>query len=245
MSRSPASAEVAEGVWRLGTRWANFYLVTDGGEGLLVDSGYPGYFSQLQNVAPRLGMAVDGVRAVIVTHHHVDHAGAAEAVRSQAGATVFTGEGDAAIVQGEHPSHPPHGFWRESWRPSMIGYLLHSARVGGARYRPVKSVTTLDGERSLDLPGQPRVIPTRGHTTGHCSVLLQDRGVLFSGDAMVNFDYATGKRGVKLHRFNEDRERARASLERLEGIEVETILFGHGDPWMRGLDNAIELARES
>jgi class 3 adenylate cyclase/glyoxylase-like metal-dependent hydrolase (beta-lactamase superfamily II) len=237
--------EVAPRVYRLGTRWVNFYLVTDGDDAVLVDSGYPGYFSQLEHLVRGLGVVLEGIRAVIVTHHHVDHAGTAEAVRSQAGAAVFIGEGDAAIVQGEHPSHPPHGFWRESWRPSMIGYLLHSARVGGARYRAVKSVTTLDGERSLDVPGRLRVIPTPGHTAGHCSLLLEDRGVLFSGDAMVNFDYATGERGVKLHRFNEDRERARASLERLEGIDVETILFGHGDPWMRGLDNAIELAREA
>jgi glyoxylase-like metal-dependent hydrolase (beta-lactamase superfamily II) len=126
----------------------------------------------------------------------------------------------------------------------MIGYLLHSARVGGARYRDVKSVTTLDGERSFDLPGRPRVIPTPGHTAGHCSVLLEERGVLFSGDAMVNFDYATGERGVKLHRFNEDRDGAMASLERLEGFEPEVVLFGHGDPWTQGLDRAIGIIRE-
>jgi hypothetical protein len=32
--------EVADGVYRLATRWANFYLVVDGGEGLLVAAGY-------------------------------------------------------------------------------------------------------------------------------------------------------------------------------------------------------------
>ena len=41
--------EVAESVYRLGTRWANFYLVVDGGEGLLVDAGYRRYFKQLQS----------------------------------------------------------------------------------------------------------------------------------------------------------------------------------------------------
>jgi glyoxylase-like metal-dependent hydrolase (beta-lactamase superfamily II) len=235
---------VAQGVYRLGTRWVNFYFVADGDEALLVDSGYPGYFSELQSAAPRPGVALEGVRAVIVTHHHVDHAGTAEAARSQAGATVFIGTGDAAIVRGEHPSHPPQGFWRAAWRPSMIGYLLHSALAGGGRYRPVKSVTTLDAERALDLPGLPRVIPTPGHTAGHCSVLLEERGVLFSGDAMVNFDYATGASGVKLHRFNEDRDGAAASLQRLEGLDAETVLFGHGDPWTRGVNRATELARE-
>jgi glyoxylase-like metal-dependent hydrolase (beta-lactamase superfamily II) len=236
--------EVAPRVYRLGTRWVNFYLVTDGDDALLVDSGYPGYFSQLQHRARRLGVALEGIRAVIVTHHHVDHAGTAEAVRSQAGAAVFIGAGDGAIARGEHASHPPQGFWRAAWRPSMIAYLLHTARAGGARYRAVQSVTTIDTERTLDLPGRPRVVPTPGHTAGHCSVFLEDRGVLFSGDAMVNFDYAKGERGVKLHRFNEDREGARASLQRLEGIDAETLLFGHGDPWTRGVERAIELARE-
>ncbi|MGH2953345.1 MAG: hypothetical protein ACRDK9_04890 [Solirubrobacterales bacterium] len=42
VSSATSSLEVARGVHRLGTRWANFYPVVDGGEGLLIDSGYPG-----------------------------------------------------------------------------------------------------------------------------------------------------------------------------------------------------------
>lgn len=235
--------EVAQGVYRLGTRWANFYLVVDGDEGLLVDAGYPAYFKQLQRAAPALGVALEAINAVLVTHHHVDHAGTAEAVRSRADATVFVGEGDAATVRGERPSHPPSGFFRQIWRASMIRYLAHTVVVGGARYRPVSEVATLAEGGVLDLPGQPRVVATPGHTSGHYSVLIEERGVLFSGDAMVNFDYATGEAGLSLHRFNEDRARAVASLESLERLDAETVLFGHGDPWTRGLDRAIEIIR--
>jgi hypothetical protein len=39
--------EVAEGVYRLGTRWINFYLVAEGAQYTLVDSGYPGYWKYL------------------------------------------------------------------------------------------------------------------------------------------------------------------------------------------------------
>lgn len=127
----------------------------------------------------------------------------------------------------------------------MAGYLLHSARAGGARYRPVAELTTIDAERALDLPGRPRVIPTPGHTAGHCSVLLGDRGVLFSGDAMVNFDYASGKPGLSLHRFNEDRDGAIRTLDRLGGLEAEIVLFGHGDPWKDGVARATELVRQT
>ena len=237
--RSPIASEVAAGVHRLGTRWANFYLVVDGQAALLVDAGYPGYSDQLELTVQTLGVEP---AAVIVTHHHVDHAGTAEAARSRWGATVFAGGGDAAIVRGERSSHPPQGFWRNAWRPSMAAYLVHSARAGGGRYRPVVAVTTLGEEGQLDLPGRPWVIPTPGHTAGHCSVLLEESGVLFTGDALVNFDYASGNTGLGLHRFNEERDAALSALGTLARFDVETLLFGHGDPWTGGVRRAIEIA---
>ncbi|MGH3032160.1 MAG: MBL fold metallo-hydrolase [Gaiellaceae bacterium] len=236
--------EVAQGVYRLGSRWVNHCLVVDGPGAILVDAGYPGYLGQLEPAIAALGRRLEEIEAVLVTHHHVDHAGTAEAVRSRAGADVFVGAGDAPIVRGERPSHPPSGFYRQVWRPSMIAYLLHTVRAGGARYRSVSEVTTLQDDGRLDLPGGPRVVYTPGHTAGHCSVLLEERGVLLTGDAMVNFDYATGRRGLKLHRFNEDREGAMASLGRLDGLDAEIVLFGHGDPWPGGLGRALEIVRE-
>jgi glyoxylase-like metal-dependent hydrolase (beta-lactamase superfamily II) len=241
--RTPREARrITRGVYRLGSRWANFYLVVDGDEALLIDAGYPGYFKQLKQATTMLGFGLETIRAVLVTHHHVDHAGTAGAVRAHADAAVLVHENDAPKVRGERPSHPPSGFYRKAWRLSMIRYLAHTVRAGGAKYRPVPEVETLGEERVLDLPGRPRVVPTHGHTAGHCSVFLQDRGMLFAGDAMVNFDYATGKAGVKLHRFNEDRETARASLHALAAFDADTVLFGHGDPWTQGLDRAVEMA---
>lgn len=191
-------SEVAEGVYRLGTRWANFYLVVEGYECILVDAGYPQYFTQLRGTSQAIGVGLERFSAVIVTHHHVDHAGTAEAVRSRSGADVLVGVEDTPIVRGERPSHPPHGFWREAWRPSMFAYLLHSARTGGARCRPVAALNTLEENGPLALPGRPRIIRTPGHTASHSSVFLPERGVLLAGDAMVNFDYVSGKRGLKL-----------------------------------------------
>ena len=98
-------------------------------------------------------------------------------------------------------------------------------------------------DQTLDLPGRPRVIPTPGHTAGHHSVALEQRGVLFSGDAMASFDYVAGTRGVAQHRFNDDREIALVSLARLDPIDANVVLFGHGDPWTAGLPRALEIAR--
>jgi glyoxylase-like metal-dependent hydrolase (beta-lactamase superfamily II) len=234
-----STEEIAEGVHRLGSRWVNFYFVVDGDEAILVDAGYPRYLHQLEAPVGGLANPIHAIRAVIVTHHHVDHPGTAEALRSRSNANVFVHAGDRSKVEGDEPSHPPEGFYREAWRPSMIRYLAHTIAVGGARYRAVAETAPLT-EGPLDLPGRPEISETPGHTSGHCSVHLPDRGVLLTGDAMVNFDYAAGKAGMGLHRFNEDRERARASLDRFSGLEAETVLFGHGDAWTGGVKSAIE-----
>jgi glyoxylase-like metal-dependent hydrolase (beta-lactamase superfamily II) len=74
-------------------------------------------------------------------------------------------------------------------------------------------------------------------------VLVENRSVLLAGDAMVNFDYASGESGLRQHRFNEDRAQALASLTRLEELDAEIVLFGHGDPWSEGARRAVELVR--
>jgi glyoxylase-like metal-dependent hydrolase (beta-lactamase superfamily II) len=238
--------EVAEGVYRLGTRWINFYLVAEGGEFTMIDAGYPGYWKYLAAGIDALGATPDAIRAVIVTHHHADHVGIAERVRSIGGARVLAGEGDAWIVAGKYPSHASPGFYRRcSIRPSGLRFIAHSAVAGGARYRPVQSVESLNEEdATLHLPGRTRVIHTPGHTAGHYSVALPERGVLLSGDAFATLDYVTGKRRIGLHPLNDDREIALASLYRLSAVEAETLLPAHGDPWTGGLDRALQIVRE-
>jgi glyoxylase-like metal-dependent hydrolase (beta-lactamase superfamily II) len=238
------SREVAHGVYRLGTRWANFYLVTDGDESILVDAGYPRYWQQVEAAMSEVGQHVRNLSTVLVTHHHVDHVGTAQHLRSLSGARVLVHERDAPMVRGQRRSHVPPGFYRHSWRPSMARYLIHTVAAGGAQYRPVPEAEPWSADRTLDLPGRPGIIATPGHTAGHCSVALEERGVLFAGDAMVSFDYATGTHGVALHRFNEDRNAALTAIDRLDGVYAEIVLFGHGDPWTKGLPRAQQIVRD-
>lgn len=101
-----------------------------------------------------------------------------------------------------------------------------------------------DGDE-LDVPGRPRVLATPGHTEGHASLLLADRGVLFAGDALITADPLTGESGprVPADPLNLDTAQAHASLAQLERVDAGIVLPGHGEPWTQGASRAVERAR--
>jgi glyoxylase-like metal-dependent hydrolase (beta-lactamase superfamily II) len=69
---------------------------------------------------------------------------------------------------------------------------------------------------------------------------------LFAGDALATMDITTGRRGPRIGPgfINDDSEQALESLSKLEGLDVDTVLVGHGEPWTDGLDEAVRQARQ-
>src|SRR5207244_2486278 len=102
------------------------------------------------------------------------------------------------------------------------------------------------GLDALDAPGRPRIVATPGHTDGHCSVHFEQHGVLFTGDALCSRNPLTGRVGPQVMppAFNTSTQRALASLDRIAGLAVSHLLFGHGEPWTDGARSAVERARE-
>lgn len=94
---------------------------------------------------------------------------------------------------------------------------------------------------------RPRVIHTPGHTSGQCALLLSDRGVLLSGDALVTLDPYTGRRGPRLvaPAATADSDLALSSLDRLVDCGARIVLPGHGKPWRSGADAAVAAARRA
>ena len=166
--------EVADGVYRLGTQWVGWYLYAVDGAVTVVDCGYSGYFEQLPAALSELGWPLDAVAAVVLTHYHSDHVGSAERIRGESGATVFAPAGDAAGVQGGNVP-VPGGLVSSLWRPTMMRYVAHAVRNGGAKVTPVREVRTYGDREVLAVPGELVTVHTPGHTGGHCS-LLADTG---------------------------------------------------------------------
>ena len=172
--------QVAEGVHRLGSRLINYYLVEDGDALTLVDAGLPGLRPSLDSTLAALGRSLGDIQAVVLTHAHGDHVGIAEKVRSEAGVPVYVHRADETLARTRKQPK------RER---STLPYFRHGAAWGLIAHMAPQRLSAEDrggdptfGDRDvIDVPGHPVAIPTPGHTDGHVSFHLPDRGVLFAG----------------------------------------------------------------
>jgi glyoxylase-like metal-dependent hydrolase (beta-lactamase superfamily II) len=233
----------ALGVHRLGSEVVNFYLVERPDGLVLVDAGLPGHFGQLQETVTRLGRDLADIRAVLLTHAHPDHTGLAERLRAGAGAEIWVHQHDAPILADGPRSATRHAKPERSVlpyllrRPTAIRTPLHMARHGAFNAPKVQNVSTLTGEQPLQtVPGRPQPIGLPGHTLGSVAYLFADRGLLFTGDALVTHDGLTGHTGPGLvcRGFTHDSTAAAASLDRIAVLPHLLILPGHGDPFTDG-----------
>jgi len=239
--------QVAEGVHRLGPDLVNWYAVVDGGRVTLIDSGLTGDASQIVTDLAAIGIKFDQVEAVVLTHGHADHAGGAELVRTTAGAHVHVHRADTKLAGGRPPL-------KMAAKTPLLARHLSREFLGTMRYfighgilRPaaVKELTEFDDGAVLAVPGAPRVVHVPGHTAGSSALLLEARGVLFTGDALVTHDCYSGVRGPRLSArvSNDDSAQAMVSLDALAGLRARVVLPGHGDAFNGEVSEAVAAAK--
>jgi glyoxylase-like metal-dependent hydrolase (beta-lactamase superfamily II) len=237
--------EVATGVRRFGTRFINGYLIEDGGRITLLDAGLPGYWGGFLRELEAMGRRLTDIDAVLLTHSHPDHFGIAEQVRSASGAKVYAHPLEIPALTGKGGDGKPPPFLSQGFKPFLYRYLLHAISNGVMKRVPIAAVNEFADGEVVQVPGSPRVVHTPGHTAGHCALHLEDRDILFSGDALCTIDALTGKPRPSLSPdfINQDSAVAFESLARLEKLEAATMLTGHGEPWKGGVKQAVEIAR--
>ena len=233
--------EVASGVYRLGTRLVSFYIIEEGDRLTLIDAGLPGYWNHLIEFFTSSRLSLSDIEAVVLTHAHVDHIGFSERLRSEQGVAVQVHAEDVDLATGRQKAAVSRA---PVWRLMLLRYLLHGVANGAARFPSVVEASTFGDGEILDLPGRPRVIHAPGHTKGSCA--LQSSKVLFAGDVLATIDITTGQPGPRIGPsfVNDDSEQALRSLDRLAGLDADTVLVGHGEPWREGIDEAVRRARE-
>jgi glyoxylase-like metal-dependent hydrolase (beta-lactamase superfamily II) len=237
--------DVAPGVHRIADGAVNWFLV-EASEGVTaVDAGVGVSWRSLLRALRELGRPQRDLAALVLTHAHFDHVGFAERARLELGLPVWCHEREADIAS--HPRRYPHerSPLRYLWRPGAMANVGSMALRGAFFVRPVAVTDTFAGGEELPVPGSPRVVPTPGHTPGHCALHLPERDALIAGDALVTLDPYSGRFGPRLvaRAATGDSEQARASLDALADTGAATVLCGHGEPWTRGVEEAVRRAK--
>jgi glyoxylase-like metal-dependent hydrolase (beta-lactamase superfamily II) len=154
----------------------HIYMVTDGTEAILIDSGGGRDTERILQEIERDGIDPSSIRQLWLTHAHADHGGGAASLRTALGVDVLASSFAADCLE----------------RGDEVAISLDRARQAGgypADYRfsacPVRR--TLNGGDRLPVGKlEIEVIDSPGHCGGHLSFhLLRPGGTdLFTGDAL-------------------------------------------------------------
>jgi glyoxylase-like metal-dependent hydrolase (beta-lactamase superfamily II) len=214
------------------THLVNWTVVIDGDGVLLIDAGFPGQRAEMLASLRQLGYDGPDVHAILLTHAHIDHFGTAIWFAAQHGTPVYCHADEVGHAKRRYLEQAsPIRVAMHAWQPRWLRWSVEISRKGAFVRAGIPTVQALTAEIAATLPGGPIAIPTPGHTSGHCSYLVD--GVLISGDALVTGHPTATRRGPQLlHRvFNHNEEDCVRSLRALALLETDILVPGHGEVW--------------
>ncbi len=234
------------GVHRLGSSLVNWYLVEDGDRLTAVDAGLPGFGKALQSDLSLLGHKLGDIQALVLTHSDGDHIGLGTTLRD-AGARVLISTGDESTLAKPGPKSgdaKPINAVPQLWRPTFLKLIAHLMMSGAMKIKGIEGAETFSAGDVLDVPGNPRVVATPGHTAGHSALYFEGKGVLFVGDSLCTRNPITGRIGAQVmpSALNVSTDQCFDSLQSIEQVSAQVLLPGHGDPWRDGAAAAVESA---
>lgn len=240
--------QISDGVWFGSATHANFLALVDGSDVTLIDAGWAGDVDRVETQLASIGRRPQDVRAILVTHAHIDHVGGAAKLHERYGIDVFAHPDELALARGEvHEQAKPLDIAPQAWRPRTLRWLADVVRVGALGHvdMPYAQAFPVGAEGApLDLPGAPVPVLCPGHTSGHTAFLLPG-GVAATGDALVTGHPLSGSTGPQLLPgfFSADPERTAQTLDAIAALDADQLAPGHGAPWRGEPAHAVALAR--
>lgn len=192
------------------------YLLADGDASVLIDTGMVGEPFFIRRLVRKLGLRPDSIKAILLTHGHLDHAGNLAWLKHWTGAKIYAHPAEQAHVDG---AYPYQGISRWCGRLEAFGRAVF-------RYRSAKIDEFISDGQELPFWGGLRVIHLPGHTAGHCGFYSAKRDLLFSGDMFASYFFNTHKPPAIL---NSVPEQFAGSVEKIRRLAPRWIVPNHCD----------------
>ena len=226
-------------------RHVHAYALIDGRDIVLFDTGMimPGAFERMDSDFKSIGLSVESIRDIYLTHVHTDHCGMAGMIQEKSKARIHLTEAahqvwahfqdaDGLIAQARM-FYAAHGM-----SDSDVEAVVEEIEDMRSRI-PRFTVESFLRENEVRRYGNRsfEVIFTPGHAAGHVCFFFRDEGTLLAGDHIL--PYIAPSLSPNIH--DEDFQPLGSYLESLdviEGLPIAILHPGHGNSFT-GIDERI------
>ena len=211
----------------------NCYLIKTAGGYILIDTGISNKRTELEKGLESAGCLPGNLKLIILTHGDYDHTGNGAYLREKYKAPIAVHNSDLGMVEYGDMSwnRKPNTMLSTAFKyaPFIFHTLWFFSKSSKfERFKP--DFTVDEGYVFSDYGFNGSVIHIPGHSMGSIGMLTPDND-LFCGDLFVN-------RGKPiLNSLMDDLSVARASVEKLKSLNVNTVYPAHGEPFSMKLFN--------
>jgi glyoxylase-like metal-dependent hydrolase (beta-lactamase superfamily II) len=159
---------------------SNVYLIMNGNNIILVDTGKRSAFGRLIRRLDTLNIPVEKISTLILTHTHFDHCQSAKKIKEKSGCRIIVSSAAAESIQKGY-TRLPNGTFPITKLISGFGNSFGKNRFG---YEPFQHDILVNGDFDLD-DGEDgiKIIKSAGHSADSVSILIENE-IAIVGDLM-------------------------------------------------------------
>lgn len=235
--------EVAPNVFCISVTDVNVTVLREGSDLTLIDGGWPGDVSTIENVIRSIGNRPEDVRAILLTHAHIDHLGAVQSFHDRLNVPIYSDPIEIRHAARNYLEQAAEADIMKGPMPQTLDWWERVLKVGADTDITITDVQPV-ASGQLDVPGRPVAIATHGHTSGHSAFYVPAARTVITGDCLVTGHACSTIEGPQPCPwfFNHSIPEALSALNVLKSVDADIIIPGHGQPLNMPISQAVDIA---